>query len=391
MALKILMMGGRRCGKTSVLASMFNQMTNTPEINKLLTVSDKTILETKGNEQGIVERQEKLSNKRLELQDFLNKPITGEFIVDKNPTNYFWLYKLQVTLPGTKKTMTMEYWDSAGEFFDYGGKHSEEVLSYLKACDVYIIVVDTPYLMEGTEAVNGAANVVDSLHSFMTSEEFMNGEVKQVLFVPVKCERWIQEGRIEEVNEKIKSTYRATFNHLLSIANIEVSIIPIQTAGDILFSRLRDPYILTKKNGTNQKCAKLTERIVLLPNETEEYELEEEDKIRRDPEGIFSFDGQPLDIVRPVSWFHQPINREAKYSPKNCEQVTLHILRFMLNKSIAKKKSMGKWMTIFMKWFGVIFGTITLSDLQHTVTELTNHGLIKENVDGIERLKIYNP
>lgn len=44
--LKVLMVGGRRCGKTSALASMFEQMIN-GEVKNYFTVSDRTHLETK--------------------------------------------------------------------------------------------------------------------------------------------------------------------------------------------------------------------------------------------------------------------------------------------------------------------------------------------------------
>ena len=47
--LKVLMMGGRRCGKTSALACLFEQMVNGP-VKNYFTVSDQTIRETKDGE-----------------------------------------------------------------------------------------------------------------------------------------------------------------------------------------------------------------------------------------------------------------------------------------------------------------------------------------------------
>lgn len=51
--LKVLMMGGRRCGKTSALASLFDQMIH-GKTNEFLTVCDKTILEEKNGENRIL-------------------------------------------------------------------------------------------------------------------------------------------------------------------------------------------------------------------------------------------------------------------------------------------------------------------------------------------------
>ena len=87
--LKVLMMGGRRCGKTSALASLFEQMKNGP-VKEYFTVADRTVLETKG-----FETQDSLNDKTLELQNMLevNKENSNIFLVDKNPTSNFWLYK----------------------------------------------------------------------------------------------------------------------------------------------------------------------------------------------------------------------------------------------------------------------------------------------------------
>ena len=77
-SLKVLMMGGRRCGKTSALASLFDQMVN-GATNQFLTVSDRT-----DNSQNIDgERIDTLGNKTLELrylfQTLSNKKFSLEY------------------------------------------------------------------------------------------------------------------------------------------------------------------------------------------------------------------------------------------------------------------------------------------------------------------------
>ena len=161
--LKVLMMGGRRCGKTSVLASMFDQMIHTKEIHDLLSVGDQTRPETKIGKDGIEERQERLDNKCLELKSFLKVYNDAEFLIDKGPTSNYWLYHLQILLAGTNKDMMIEFRDSNGEFFEFGGQFTTQTENYLKDCDVYVIVVDTPYLMSEEDGVPEAANVTDSL------------------------------------------------------------------------------------------------------------------------------------------------------------------------------------------------------------------------------------
>ena len=382
-SLKVLMMGGRRCGKTSVLSSLFDQMIHTKQLNNILTVANKTILETK-EVNGVIEKQESLSNKKLELESFLGAYKASDFLVDKGPTMHFWNYNMQVSLAGTNKTMNIEFRDSAGEFFDYGGNRTQEILDYLKDCDVFVIVVDTPYLMQ-SDAIACAANVTDSIHSFISSIDEYSGDkqgAKLVLFVPMKCEKWIQEGKIEDVKKRIQELYAPTISHLQKRNNTEVSIIPVQTAGDIAFSEMRRAYTVTTATDKTIHCSKITDKIVIKSN-GDMYSLQNGDILNTDMDAVFGFDDESLDIERPSAWFHHT-NPTPKYAPKHCEQVALHILRFMFNK--ARNNQSTSW---FSQLFRSIFGRITLNDLNNTIVEMTNSGLIKDTGDGIERIKVY--
>ena len=101
-ALKVLMVGGRRCGKTSALAVMFDQMIK-GKTNNFFTVADTTVIETKGDE-----TQDTLTSKTTGLKLFLEKPTTNTFLVDSEPTNYDWKYTCKLTLPGTSKRLEIE-------------------------------------------------------------------------------------------------------------------------------------------------------------------------------------------------------------------------------------------------------------------------------------------
>lgn len=399
--LKVLMMGGRRCGKTSALASLFDQMTNTQDIYSLLTVADKTILEVKTTSNGDEEKQEKLANKKLELQSFLKKYTSSDFLVDKGPTKNYWLYKMQIALAGTSKTMMMEFRDAAGEFFDHGGQHTTETLKYVQDCDVFIVVIDTPYLMCDDDAVCDAANVTDSIHSFLTSidkDSNNNQELspRMVMFVPIKCEKWLHEGKISDVNDKIKAKYAPTIQHLMARGEMEISIVPVETAGGIEFSEMREAWIISSNGGRiigkdnkpigspdfpYTKCSKTTSKTYILENGVP-YALKDGDLPNLDPEAVFKFDNEDLDIPRPASWYHL-WNNAPKYQPHNCEQIALHVLRFYLN--VTKKHRNGGWWERFLGRFG----RITLQDLNNTIVELYNRGMIKDDKDGIERLMKY--
>ena len=114
MALKVLMMGGRRCGKTSALASLFDQMIN-GATNDYLTVADDTNPNQRnddGTDKG--EKIETLNNKKLELKHFIGKASNNTFLVDAGPTHEYWDYLLRVQIPGTSKSTHLCFRDANG-------------------------------------------------------------------------------------------------------------------------------------------------------------------------------------------------------------------------------------------------------------------------------------
>ena len=151
--LKVLMLGGRRCGKTSALSTMFGSIIN-GVINQYLTLADETILETKINDDGKEEVQDALGSKSSELKHLLEKGDSATFIVDQNPTGCWWFYTLKLQEPGTNREMYIEFSDVPGEFCRKGNKHEQEVKDYIKTCDVFVVAIDTPYMMEAVNPSN---------------------------------------------------------------------------------------------------------------------------------------------------------------------------------------------------------------------------------------------
>ncbi len=375
--LKVLMMGGRRCGKTSALASLFDQMIH-GKTNEVLTVCDKTVLEYKEGEQ-----QDSLANKRLKLEHFILNGGNNTFLVDEGPTRHFWDYTLQLQIPGTNKRMDILFRDSAGEFFDAGGVHHNEVVDFVKDCDVFVVVVDTPYLMSGNKIEAEAANVIDSIHTFLMQIDNDKGrKAKQVIFVPIKCEKWVKDGKINEVVNAIETSYSATIRDLKASNKTEISIIPIQTAGDILFADLREPYVLFNTLTNKQfRCSKISDRLVTLHN-GKNHKVAEHEILNEDPEGVFVVGGSPTGITRRAAWFNLPCDHKAQYTPYNCEQLPLHIIRFMFNKKKSEAPSgILAWLADFF------FGTITAKDMQEALDKLSQENLIKDSGEGIKVIK----
>ena len=163
MAIKVLMVGGRRCGKTSALASMFDQIKNGP-VNKIFTIIDDTVIEKKISPiTGKEETKEALEVKTLELKGRLDTPNTRTFLIDQAPTYNDWTYTLRLHVPGApKRSTTIEFTDCPGEFF-HPGLFKEHAKTLTQESDVFVIMVDTPYLMSASPTMNEAVNCTGTI------------------------------------------------------------------------------------------------------------------------------------------------------------------------------------------------------------------------------------
>lgn len=377
MALNVMMMGGRRCGKTSALASTFDQMIN-GSVKQIFTLCDNTKYVSKMNIDGVQEKQETLTQKQLELDDYLCNEPTGTFLVDSGPTRCSWTYSLGLQLPGTNKKMNIDFLDCPGEYFQ-SGAHDDETNQFVEKSDVYIIMVDTPYLMECREPITKGVNCIGDIHNFMTHINCINkGTAKMVLFVPIKCEKWAKENRLNEVANKIRKLYAATITALSAFRYMTIAIIPIQTAGNIEYMEMKDAYTL---NGIDNKCCKMTEKLLRMKDGSP-YMLKPADNLNPDMDAVIVGN-----VRKPSAWYH--ISRSQTrtennllYNPYNCEQIPLHILKFWFEKAQATAPG-GIWGTIL----GKIFGTITQNDMSNCLAQLNQRGLIKNGVDGIEYIK----
>lgn len=410
-------MGGRRAGKTSVLAGLVNTMVN-GDIKNLLAINDVTVL---------MPDQETLANKIERLKESV-KSLSGKtFLVDDSKTSSFTTHSLQFEIPGTGNNMTIEFKDANGEFYEsrasydtHGGApiSKEQIIDVVKEADVYVIAIDTPYLMEAVnpgnelcdESINMAYNHVDDIHSYLTYIDDKDGaDAKLVLFVPIKCEKWVHRGEADKVTQRIKNVYKTVFKALDDYKNLQVDIIPVETVGAIEFKEHQTAMICSNNDFVARKCCVLNAETEVRFGDGTCRQIMRDDIIDEDPEGKIS---EFHSIIRPYSWFHVTGN---EYAPHNCEQLAYYILQFVLKKYIflknleaekkekeRKKKSWWKYTKIaiiafFSIPFAIIYwaagkliekmGTISYEELKTLVTSIESRGLIKHNTEGICNVK----
>lgn len=393
--LTVLMMGSPRCGKTSVLASIFRMMCAEP-FDRYFNISDQTRIEIKSGE-----LQDSLRAKTTEMRHFVTEigKSAGEnsFLIDASPTNRDWTYRLRIgKRNNSEECLMFSFIDVPGEWCSLDSPRHQEFQEYAKKAQVFVIVVDTPYLMGPTdeateelcddnisEAVT-MAGVINDLDTVFANVQ--TDDKKMVVFVPVKCEKWAKEGSYKAISDRIKESYQTTIAKLEARDDISLAIIPMQTIGSIVFSEFYEAKYL---NEPSNKCHVASDDPnTLVMADGKNKKKKSNDKVMDDPNFVITGN-----VLRPSAWY-KAVGDE--YEPYNCEQLPLHILRFMVKKvrNLEAKSKLDLWdwltfpvLSLIIRLLQAMFETFDIDELENKLDEFQNAGVIKDNCEGIEYLK----
>lgn len=399
--IKVLMMGGRRAGKSSMLAGLFDAMLGS-DISKLVRVKDVTPADN-------VSLNDKVKELKMTLQDKCGRVI----LADTGHTDKFHPYSLQFTIPGTDHSMKITFTDANGEYYAHTATYArerEELVSRVKESDIILIAIDTVYLMEANEGQNDMANCVESVQALLTNLK-MEDKAKLVVYAPIKCERWSKDGyQLEEVTRKVEKVYATSIKALSASPLVEILILPVQTVGNIVFKELLPAYIYTA-NGRASRCSVIGDgdRLRFADGIIKEVGELRTECVVEDPTALF----QGTNIERPNTWFRVT---GTQYNPRNCEQLAYHILRYMLDRSVDAEKAKNKdnkgGLSPWVKWglaiaavvagvgwlyaaaavafaMGDKMGNVSTTEMEDLVNKLTSQGYIKDSGDGIKIVHRY--
>lgn len=344
---KIIMLGGRRAGKSTILATLIHALNN--EISHLCAFNDSTPY---GASSGM---QVSLTDKRREVENYmLNRTKFGknsQFIVDMSPNVGEGNYNIVASVKGASR-IGFDFVDVPGEWMIENHEKHSTLQKHVEESDVFVIAIDTPYLMhEDNPNVNSVWNRIEEITNLMSHMKIENdADRKLVLFVPVKCEKWVNEGKIEQVTEKVKQAYRTMINMWVDNNAADMWIMPIVTAGGIEHTRLLDAYRFyrTEKDKVGEICSQdpLTGIIMLKDGKTLFDTMV--DSIEPDPDKSYCISFTQI----PLSWYK--VGGEGKFKPYLCEQVAYHILRFLVKKEeelASQKYEEHKNKPWYIRWF----------------------------------------
>lgn len=241
--INILMMGGRRCGKTSVLASMQSCFESEfGSSNLTINIDDPSTMLT-------------LTNKMDDIRNYYNDNKANDFQPDDSPTKGKPIYELSVNLKSKPKgKIKFNFLDYPGDWILPKEDETEEkrnlnnIRTLIEKSGVIIIAIDTPHLMEQTHSDNpDALGIYNEKHNrcnmtcqMLKSYLDFTSQSKMILFVPLKCEKYRNEGNMNLVKRKIKVAYKPLLDHINNEYNRQrctVAITPIYTFGTAEFKR----------------------------------------------------------------------------------------------------------------------------------------------------------
>lgn len=283
----VLMFGPQRAGKSSILASMiysFYQL-DWKQMNNLRL------------EEGDIFTQKYLESKREELAVSFEKARERmlSLSMTEAATDATNNYVFNLNYGSGNKTLTIDFMDIMGERVS---DCSEEWDDWLKGelcnCQIIIIAIDTPHLVEKGGRYNAAFNRPAKIFDLIKSAWKDNKNLSRlVLMVPIKCEKYYHEHRMDEVKEAIRQEYKKLLHFLKKCEKTTVAITPILTMGGIVFDNFG--------SGMAHEVKKL--------------------------------------LGRPREVNYKLLDENAQFSPRFCEQPMIYLLSFILKNT--KKESLS--------------------------------------------------
>lgn len=241
----VLMLGGRRAGKTCLAASMMR------DLQYLEVETNVECLLINGYDTWFEEKIKELSY-CFEDPWFHDKNVFEMYYSNCGQMVETWEYELH-HLKLHKNIGTLKIADIDGTVLGIGTAFLDGFLDdnmeTLEQTQVFLIAIDTPHLMEDADPATG----IGRSHQWFNRAEEVTRVIKLalerkqkkslVIFAPVKCEKYYYAGRMEKVNRAVHAGYRELLEYLTCGPAKDwctTAITPVLTIGGVSFLYFRD-------------------------------------------------------------------------------------------------------------------------------------------------------
>lgn len=111
----------------------------------------------------------------------------------------------------------------------------DEVKTFIRQSHCVMVAIDTPHLMERDGEFNEIKNKPQQLTRLFAEALQGQSSEKLVMLVPLKCEKYFHEQRMEEVLARVEATYADLIGQLAASGKVCCAVAPILTLGNVEF------------------------------------------------------------------------------------------------------------------------------------------------------------
>lgn len=216
--MKVCMMGPRSVGKTTILTAVFC------DTQENLGVHTELLLQAEGDTSAqLTDKQHYLEAIFVNRTLITDRPVAG--LAASSTVNTF---DFVFGLKGKEPRIELEIKDFPGEFVL---DKPEEVKQFINESSAILVAIDTPHLMEEEGDFCEAKNKPSVITRFFKEQKNI-GE-KLILFVPLKCERYYYENRMDEVLSRVEMVYADLIADFKKNEKVACAVTPILTLGDV--------------------------------------------------------------------------------------------------------------------------------------------------------------
>lgn len=247
--LRVTMLGPTGVGKTSLLAAMYDQFDKVSQDLQLRADEDTAPI---------------LDKRLQDLKSMVGDSIKPKDGIAGTTGDEPICYRFQFGETGVDPELEIQFQDYPGGWLEKTNQ-IEKVRTLIRESAAILIPIDAAILMENKGKYHEKFNQPDRINELLKTVYKNLDSPRLVILAPVKCEKYMQTNP-KQLFERVKEGYQKILNQLAGeklLPKVAVIITPVQTVGNIIFSRIDDDNQITfyyrKRSPTDPYQPKNTE------------------------------------------------------------------------------------------------------------------------------------